>query len=185
MRRLFDRSSRTDTASPEHRFIEIYNRYHEDNAGDRMLGFDMRHYLAALLTSEDRLSMAFSRRVACSAPRLPDRRTRGSYRLERKTEPGKAGSIAPRRQRLSPATNPRTTRQTRLSHPRRQLAVGPSPKPSRRRCSTTTPSRAIFDLDYVRSLAKRHDRALGSTWSEQLLAHRLPPRRGQVFGMAA
>jgi asparagine synthase (glutamine-hydrolysing) len=44
----------------EARFLAAFDRLREREDGDRMFKFDLQHYLQALLTSEDRLSMAFS-----------------------------------------------------------------------------------------------------------------------------
>jgi asparagine synthase (glutamine-hydrolysing) len=45
---------------PEESFLSAFRRLKERSDIDRMFKFDLQHYLQALLTSEDRLSMAFS-----------------------------------------------------------------------------------------------------------------------------
>ena len=81
---LFDKFAPT----AQHRFLNVYKALPEQRAGDRMFKFDMRHYLQSLLTSEDRLSMAFS--VEARVPLLDHRIVEFAGRLgfESKTQPG-------------------------------------------------------------------------------------------------
>ena len=111
----------------EERFLAAYGALPERRSGDRMFKFDMRHYLAALLTSEDRLSMAFS--VESRVPLLDYRiaELAGRVGFERKAEPGRSKHLLrtrPRRHR-SPR-HPGPPRQARLSDSDRRLAARPA-----------------------------------------------------------
>ncbi len=74
--------------NPQERFLARFNKLQERRAGDRMFKFDMQHYLEALLTSEDRLSMAFS--VESRVPILDYRvaELAGKLGFELKAQPG-------------------------------------------------------------------------------------------------
>lgn len=76
--------------SPEQRFLDSFAELREQRDVDRMFKFDTRHYLQALLTSEDRLSMAFS--VESRVPLLDHRiaELAGRVGSEAKTVPGKS-----------------------------------------------------------------------------------------------
>jgi asparagine synthase (glutamine-hydrolysing) len=76
--------------STRKRFLEAFDKLPENQAIDQMFKFDLRHYLQALLTSEDRLSMAFS--VESRVPLLDHRiaELAGRIGAERKTVPGRS-----------------------------------------------------------------------------------------------
>lgn len=70
------------------RFIDTFDSLSEKRQADRMFKFDTQHYLQALLTSEDRLSMAFS--IESRVPLLDHRiaELAGKIGYEMKTTPG-------------------------------------------------------------------------------------------------
>ena len=153
-------------------------------SGDRMFKFDMRNYLAALLTSEDRLSMAFS--VESRVPLLDYRiaELAGRVGFELKTQPGKSkhllrlaldgvipeAILARRDKRGFPTPIGRW-----LADPKLRLleSMVLNDNPFARR---------HFDLDQVRRLSNSRLR-LGSSWSEQLWRILCVSVWGETFGM--
>ena len=154
---------------PEERFLEVFAHYREATAGDRMFKFDMRNYLGALLTSEDRLSMAFS--VESRVPLLDYRIAELAGRLgfELKTRPGGAKALlrAAVRDVVPPAILARrdkkgfpTPIERWLTDPDLRLVDGMV-------LNDNEFARDHFDLGYVRRLS-RSRMHVGSTWSEQM-----------------
>lgn len=167
LRRLVRFDVNGDT--PEARVVEEFRRLPERRGGDRMFKFDQRHYLASLLTSEDRLSMAFS--VESRVPLLDHRiaELAGTLGFERKTVPGVSKSLLREAARgvVVPEVLDRTDKRgfpvpvgAWLTDPRLELLETfvfnghDFPK-------------TYFDLDQVRKMARSRFR-VGTAWSERL-----------------
>lgn len=82
------RAGATHGDNAEARFLAAFGALGESELADRMFKFDMQHYLQALLTSEDRLSMAFSveSRVPLLDYRIAELAGRLGWRM--KSDPG-------------------------------------------------------------------------------------------------
>jgi len=167
---------------PEQRFLAAYEKLREERDGDRMFKFDMRYYLEALLTSEDRLSMAFS--VESRVPLLDHRIAELAGRLgfEMKTEPGCS------KQMLRLAADGIVPPEILARRDKRGF---PTPiaawlsDPSLRLFDTLVFNdnpfaQRYFNLDYVKRLLQPRIH-LGSDWSEKLWRVLNLSVWGQVF----
>jgi asparagine synthase (glutamine-hydrolysing) len=151
------------------RFNAAFQAMPERHPADRMFHFDVRHYLEALLHSEDRLSMAFS--VESRVPILDHRiaELAGRAGFARKTIPGRAKDLL-RRAVIGVVPEEILKRRDKRGFPtpiqhwlrdRRlalidHLVLGGSPFAA-----------DLFDLDRVRTMARQRV-TLGSGWSEVL-----------------
>ena len=151
------------------RFAAAFRAMPERHPADRMFHFDLRHYLEALLHSEDRLSMAFS--VESRVPILDHRiaELAGKAGFARKTVPGRAKDLLRRAvtgivpqeilqrhdKRGFPTPIQRWLRDPRLALVD-QLVLGGSAFAA-----------DLFCLDRVRAMSRQRV-SLGSGWSEVL-----------------
>ena len=169
----------------EDRFLRAYEELPEARDGDRMFKFDMRYYLEALLTSEDRLSMAFS--VESRVPLLDHRIAELAGRLgfEAKSEPGRSKQIL--REAVGGIVPPEIlARRDKRGFP---TPVGAWLRDRRLDLmgslvfSGNAFAREYFDLRYLKRLMSRP--ALGSTdWSERMWRILNLSVWGRVFNLA-
>lgn len=182
---MFRSEVRNGHPSPEERFLQTYASLQERRGGDRMFKFDMRHYLEALLTSEDRLSMAFS--VESRVPLLDHRIAEFAGRLgfERKAVPGCSKQVL--RRAIDGIVPPMILdRSDKRGFPTpigswlqdRQLNLMETMV-----FSGNSFARSYFDLSYIRRLANAPS-ALSTDWSERLWRVLTLSVWGQVFGLS-
>ena len=168
--------------TPQQRFLQTFEGLHERRGGDRMFKFDMQHYLEALLTSEDRLSMAFS--VESRVPLLDHRIAELAGRLgfERKAVPGCTkqvlrraidGIVPPMILNRSDKRGFPTPIGTWLQDPQLRLMDSMV-------LSGNDFAKTYFDLAHIRRLADA-PRGLGTDWSERLWRVLNLSVWGQVF----
>jgi asparagine synthase (glutamine-hydrolysing) len=155
--------------SPEERFLGELDQMRERRCGDRMFKFDMRHYLEALLTSEDRLSMAFS--VESRVPLLDHRiaELAGRMGFERKTMPGRSKDIL-RRALVGTVPGEILARQDKLGFPTpiARWLSDPSLNLMESLVFNDNPfARQHFDLSRLRRLFRSRT-YWSSDWSERL-----------------
>ena len=176
---------RNGHATPTERFLQSYADLTERRGGDRMFKFDMRHYLEALLTSEDRLSMAFS--IESRVPLLDHRIAELAGRLgfERKAVPGCAKQVL--RKAIDGIVPPMILERTdKRGFP---TPIGAWLQDRRLNLmesmvfSDNSFARTYFDLSYIRRLAEAPS-ALSTDWSERLWRVLTLSVWGQVFGLS-
>jgi asparagine synthase (glutamine-hydrolysing) len=169
LRRLFRAETQERYAiDGEQRFLHSFAALREKRDGDRMFKFDVQHYLQALLTSEDRLSMAFS--VESRVPLLDHRITELAGRLgyELKTVPGRSKHIL-RRALEGIVPNAILQRSDKRGFPTPIAAWLQDPKLNLVNTFVFQSefARRYFNFDYVKRLAATHSR-LSSDPSERL-----------------
>lgn len=169
---------------PKQRFLDAYGLLDEKRDGDKMFKFDLRHYLEALLTSEDRLSMAFS--VESRVPLLDHRivELAGRVGYERKTEPGRSKRLL----RLAVegiVPEPILARRDKMGFPTPVQAWLRDPNLGLYDSlvfNDNSFARRYFDLEYVQRLLKSRLH-VGSSSSETLWRILNLSVWGQVFGL--
>jgi asparagine synthase (glutamine-hydrolysing) len=155
--------------SAEERFLTTFGALAERRAGDRMFKFDLRHYLEALLTSEDRLSMAFS--IESRVPLLDHRIAELAGRLgfEAKAVPGRSKRIL-RQAVAGIVPDEILARRDKRGFPTPIGAWLSDPKLAlmdQLVFNGNAFAEEYFDLDYLKNLVRA--RTYGSTdWSERL-----------------
>lgn len=182
---VFRREVLNGHAHTAERFRASYAKLPEACDGDRMFKFDMRYYLEALLTSEDRLSMAFS--VESRVPLLDHRIAEFAGRLgfELKTEPGRSklllrlaadGIVAPEILARRDKRGFPTPVAAWLKDPKLRLFDSLV-------FSGNSFAQTYFDLPYIKRLlrARLH---FGSDWSERLWRVLNLSVWGRVFGLS-
>lgn len=156
------------TIEANRRFLERFHALDEKRDGDRMFKFDTQHYLQALLTSEDRLSMAFS--VESRVPLLDHRIAELAGRLgyELKTVPGRSKYLL-RRALEGIVPNQILARTDKRGFPTPIAAWLRDPKLKLVETFVFQSefARRYLNLDYVRRLARTHSR-LSSDPSERM-----------------
>lgn len=182
---VFRREVLNGCGNTEERFRASYKKLPEPRAGDRMFKFDMRYYLEALLTSEDRLSMAFS--VESRVPLLDHRIAEFAGRLgfELKTEPGRSklllrlaadGIVAPEILARRDKRGFPTPVAAWLKDPKLRLFDSLV-------FNDNAFAQSYFDLPHIKRLlrARLH---FGSDWSERLWRVLNLSVWGRVFGLS-
>ena len=180
--RIFQPEIRNGCRSSAERFLEAYDGLSARRGGDRMFKFDVQHYLESLLTSEDRLSMAFS--VESRVPLLDHRIAEFAGRLgfERKAVPGRSKQVLRKAVQGIVPSEVLDRRDKRgfptpigawLRDPRLNLVQSMV-------LSDNSFARTYFDLPYVRRLMKSPT-LLSTDWSERLWRVLNLSVWGQVF----
>jgi asparagine synthase (glutamine-hydrolysing) len=156
-------------ATPAERFAAAFAAMPERHPADRMFHFDVRHYLEALLHSEDRLSMAFSveSRVPLLDHRIVELAARAGF--ERKAVPGKTKDLL-RRAVAGIVPEPILARRDKRGFPTPIASWLRDPRlglVERFVLDGGAFPAALFDRERVRALARQRV-ALGSSWAETL-----------------
>jgi asparagine synthase (glutamine-hydrolysing) len=183
-RRILARSVVNGQPTTQDRFLDEFGRLRERRDGDRMFKFDMRHYLEALLTSEDRLSMAFS--VESRVPLLDHRivELAGGLGFEQKATPGRAKDLL-RRAASGVVPAAILARRDKRGFP---TPIGGWLRDKRLRLIESLVldgndfARSYLDVRRIRELSEKPS-SFGTDWSERMWRILTASVWGQVFGV--